>query len=477
MKTVFLVLDHGLGLGYFFETDITKNLLEQGVRVVFLVQDAMLPHVRKKINHPNVFFESMRDGQVRAYQQQHHPGIFELIEHVRRTSGKYTIPLTYMDTNRRRKEYEAKGRRKQILKLLRPIIYANRYSRLSRFVFRKKLQWFDTPHLYDDLFDKYQPDLVVSDTAGWRLDQYILREATRRGVKTATVIIGWDNPSSQGLPGAFVDYVNVWSEVHKWELTEGTDWKKENVFVGGMPLYDGYISKKWLIPRDEYFRMHGLDPNKKLVAFAATALNITPNLHIIEEMAKIIASGDLAEPTQLLIRLHPNHFKEQENYRTEYQQIMELVERHSDVHVVEPKETPEGMERYSGEDFPEKTSMLTHCDVLATIYSTMVVESALHDTPFISVCINAEDGWGKDKFWVPLEEVPGWPTALRVNAMEAGKTVFNAVELKEAINAYVADKTIDHEQRMAFAESELTYLHGESTQKTTEFLLGLLNQN
>ncbi len=35
---------------------------------------------------------------------------------------------------------------------------------------------------------------------------------------------------------------------------------------------------------------------------------------------------------------------------------------------------PGDLERYAGEDYPEKASMMAHCDVLVTLYSTMVVE-------------------------------------------------------------------------------------------------------
>ena len=35
-----------------------------------------------------------------------------------------------------------------------------------------------TPGMYTDLFERYQPDLVVASTPGWRLDRYLLREAS-----------------------------------------------------------------------------------------------------------------------------------------------------------------------------------------------------------------------------------------------------------------------------------------------------------
>lgn len=475
MKTIFVVLDHGLGLAYFLDTDLTRFLVDAGVRVVFLVQDAVLPRVKDSFQHPLVTFESMRDGKVLEWQKANRPGLQELVDYVRKASADRSIPLTYVDTHRQRKEYEARGRRRHVLKALRPLIYLLRRSKRARLQFRRALDRYFTPHLYDDLFDSYQPDLVVSDTAGWRLDQYLLREATRRGIPTSTVIIGWDNPSSQGLPGAFVDTVNVWSEVHKWELTAGVDWPPEKVHVGGMPLYDGYISGKWVLPREEYYRQHNLDPNKRLVAFAATALSISPNLHIIEALAGMISRQELDQPSQLLIRLHPNHFKPMNHYREECAAIMALAERYPDVHVVEPKEVPGGLERYSGEDYYEKASMLTYCDVLVTIYSTMVVEATLHDKPIISACINSPEGW-KDKFWIPLEQVPGWPTAARVNAAGAGKTVMTVDELREALNEYLAHPEQEAEQRRRFVESELTYLHGESTRRTADFLLSLVGR-
>jgi hypothetical protein len=475
MKTIFIVMDHGLALAYFLQTELTNKLLEKDVRIVFLVQDAVLPMIKNNIAHPNVVVESMRDKQAARYMGRYHAGAQELFDYVRRTSASRRIPLTYVDTHRQRKEYEAMGRRKQVLLALRPVVMAMRRSRVVRETFRRTLQVLFTPHIYDDLFDQYKPDLIISNTAGWRLDQYLLREANRRGIKTATVIIGWDNPSSQGMPGAFVDYAVVWSEVHKWEMTAGVDWPARKVFVGGMPLYDGYVSGKWVMPREEYFRMHGLDPEKKLVAFAATALSISPNLHIVQALIDVISSQSLDVPAQLLIRLHPNHFKPFPHYREECAQIIELANHYPDVHVVEPKEVPGGLERYSGEDFPEKASMLAHCDVLATVYSTMVVEAALHGKPFISVCIDTPKGWD-GKFWIPLHEVPGWPTAARVNKAHAGRTVFTVEELRQALNVYLTDPQCEAEERRKFVKDELTYLNGEATQRTADYLLSLLEE-
>lgn len=469
--TVFFVLDTGLAQAYLFETDLLGRILEKGIRPVVLVQQALVPLLQEKYGREGLVIESLRDDRARAYQQTHLAGLQELFEHVRRATASPRIPLTYVDSHRRRKEIEATGRRWWVLRGLRPVIWLLRRSRPLRQAFRHLQAALFTPDLYGDLLDRYQPALIVSNTAGWRLDQYLLRQANRRGIPLMLAVVGWDNPSSQGLPGAFVRYANVWSEVHKHELVDGVDWDESAVHIGGMPLYDSYIDGRWHMTREEYFTLHGLDPQRKLISFAATALSVTPNAHLVRVLADLIAQDAFSQPAQLLIRLHPNHFKNFPHYREDAQEIYAIAAQHPHVHIVEPREMPGGLERYSGEDYPEKASMLKHSDVLVTIYSTMVVEAALHDTPFVSACIESPRGWAdKGKFWVPLREIPTWPTASRVNALGAGRTVFTAEALRDAIEAYLADPVLDGENRQRFIAQELTWLQGEATEKTAEFI-------
>jgi len=56
LKTLFIVIDHGLALGYYFQTNLTQLLVEAGLRLVFIVKDSMLNNAQKQYNHDNVFF-------------------------------------------------------------------------------------------------------------------------------------------------------------------------------------------------------------------------------------------------------------------------------------------------------------------------------------------------------------------------------------------------------------------------------------
>jgi len=475
LKTILVVIDHGLALAYFLYTDLAKKLLAKDLRLVFLVQDDLLPKLRQDFaGTPNLVFESLREDQLIHYQKTFRPRLQEMMEYIRGASASPRIPLTYVDTHRRRKIYEARGRWKLALQFAQPIIYVLRYSKLARKLFLHFQNWVLTPNIYADTLARYKPDLVVASTCGWRIDRYLLREANRRHIRTAAVTVGWDNPSANGLPGAYVDSVIVWSKIHEWELSAGIDWPKDKIHIGGMPLYDNYLSKKWMMPREEYFKLHGLDPDKKLLAFVATALSITPNLHIIECLAEIVSSGKLEKPAQLLIRLHPNHFRPMAHYEAEREAIYRLAKRYPNVCVVAPRPLAGSVLRYSGEDFEEKASMLAHCDVLVSIYSTMVLEAALHDKPVVSACINTPVGW-PDNFWIPLSEIPGWPTAARVVQCGASRTAYTPEELTRDLNLYLQDPQLDATGRRKFVEQELTYVRvGEAVEQTAAQLASLI---
>lgn len=477
MKTFFIAIDHGLALAYMLYTDLAKQLSAKPVRLVFLVQDELLSKMKQDFGTlHNTIFESLREDQLIKYQRTHHPRLQELFEYVRGASASPKIPLTYVDTHRRRKLTEARGRWKLALQLAQPAIFVLRHSRLARRFFMYLQNKLLTPNIYPDYFEKYRPDMALSSTCGWRIDRYFLREANRHKVPTAVFTLGWDNPSANGIPGAYVEHVNVWSKIHAWELNAGIDWPMEQIHVGGMPLYDNYLSKKWIMPRSEYFGMHGLDPDKKLIAYVATALSITPNLHLIEMLMKMVSDGSLKVPAQLLIRLHPNHFRDVDRYAQEREAIYLLAKEWPDIHVIAPRPLAGTVLRYSGEDFEEKASMLAHCDVMVSIYSTMVLEAALHDKPVVSACIDTPQGW-PDNFWIPLSEIPGWPTAKRVNACGAARTAFTEEEMAAHLNAYLSDASLDAGGRRKFVEQELTFLEsGQATRNTADYLLSLLEK-
>jgi hypothetical protein len=292
-------------------------------------------------------------------------------------------------------------------------------------------------------------------------------------VTTATVIVGWDNSSSYSLPGAPVDWATCWSEIQKSEMVLGSDWKPERVNIGGIPSYDGYICGTWLLPRDAYFALHNLDLNRRLISYASSFVSFSPDTQNIEALAQLVEENQLVEPSQLLVRLHPTHYLDQPHYAREREKIQKMATDFPHVHVVEPVSLGGGMGYYSGEDMPEKSSMMAYSDVMVTVYSTMVVEASLHGTPVISLVIDSREGW-PGKYTLPLSKISGWPTHLRYRESGAGREATNQSELRDSLNYYLSDPKADHDSRQAFLKQECSFLDGSAGKRTARYLMSLL---
>jgi hypothetical protein len=474
---VFISADHGLAIVYFLQTDLLKTLLDSGVQVVLLTDDGLKEQIARKFNQPGLVVEGLRLNQARSYFEKTNHSAQYWMHFMRWMGGSNRINLEAPDGHLRQMQVEASPRAKRILPAIRSMIWVLRRSALARRTL-VDYQMNYTSNVYADLFEKYHPDLVIASTPGWRLDRFLLREAKRHGVSTAAVIVGWDNPSSYRLSGARVDFISCWSEIQKQELVLGADWAPERVNIGGIPSYDGYFRKTWLMPREDYYALHNLDPQRKLLAYACSFVTFSPNIRNIETLARLVRTeGALAEPCQLLIRLHPNHFQKGSLYECEANQIRQLVKDTPHVHLVEPVPLGGELGYYSGEDMPEKASMMAYADVFLTVYSTMVVETAIHGRPIVATCIDVPGGWNTPgKFSLSLREIGEWPTHQRFRNAGAGRVAFDEAQLRDAINLYLLNPLMDQENRQKFILDECTFIDGRAGRRTGEWVMNLLKK-
>ena len=119
--------------------------------------------------------------------------------------------------------------------------------------------------------------------------------------------------------------------------------------------------------------------------------------------------------------------------------------------------------------------MMAHSDVFLTVYSTMVVEAAIHDRPIISVCIDAPNGWNTPrKYSLRLSEIGNWPTHRRFIEAGAGKVAANTDQLRSAINDYLEDPDCDHVARAAFVQRESTYTDGTAGRRAGQTLVSFV---
>ncbi len=474
-QRIFVCADHGMAIVYFLQSDVVKVLLEAGLEIVLLTDDEIQARIAQRFARPGLTIEGLRLGRAGNFASTVRPRWQWILGYLRRVGGSWRMNTEAMDSHIWEVWRENSWRfRLGVWTPAAFVILALRASSAARrALVRIQQGLIPKPGLYQDLFDKYQPAMVVASTPGWRLDRYLLREAGKRAVPSMTVIVGWDNPSSYAIRGADVQWATCWSDVQRQELVLGGDWQRDRVNVGGMPSYDGYLRKSWQMSREDYFRLHKLDPSRKLISYASSFVHFAPNFPNIDALARLVSSNALCEPSQLLVRLHPSHFQDKPRiFAEERQRIEELQKKFDHVHVVQPIPLGGSLGYYSGEDMDEKSSMMAHSDVVVTVYSTMLVETAIHDTPLVAAVLDIPGGWNlPNKYSLSLRKIGNWPTHKRFREARAGRVAVDESGLRDAIDLYLTDPALDRAERQAFVEQEITFTDGSAGKRTAEYIL------
>lgn len=126
------------------------------------------------------------------------------------------------------------------------------------------------------------------------------------GIKTCCLVQSWDNLSSKtSILPQWVDRYYSWSQTMSEELLSyNKRISPSQVEIVGSPQFDFHLEKKLLIPRDEFLRKRGLNPDKTFVLIGTgTATWMPDEMEKMVQLCRRIAQ-DIPE-IQVLIRLHP----------------------------------------------------------------------------------------------------------------------------------------------------------------------------
>ena len=166
-KRIFIIADHGLAVICFLQSDVVKKLLDSGVRVILVTDDALKEQVQQRFGRSGLTIEGLRLENVIAYERTVSPSLQWWLHFLRRAGASNRINLEAVNGFISQVEDEAHPRRKALFPLMRMVIAFLRNSRLARRVLMHFQERFN-PNIYTDLFEMYRPDLVVASTPGWR---------------------------------------------------------------------------------------------------------------------------------------------------------------------------------------------------------------------------------------------------------------------------------------------------------------------
>ena len=258
--TVMLVVHGGYPSRYLLRTDVLKTLLDADVNIVILTPNAGEEYFQREFASPRVCLEPYRLEECAAYRDASRiQRTLKLIRHATlngrgdMTTLNYNFSVaTHTGGNGFAKRAYKSG--------LGVIVGAARRSRwLRRAIVTLESRMFEGG-FHRDIFEKYQPDLVVTTSFGYfDFDQFVMREARRVGARSLAVILSWDNPTSWGMGAAQADAAVVWTEAMKQELVTYHDFPADRIQVGGVAHFDTYF-RALKISRGELFGAVGSGP-------------------------------------------------------------------------------------------------------------------------------------------------------------------------------------------------------------------------
>ena len=128
---------------------------------------------------------------------------------------------------------------------------------------------------YEDIFEKYQPSLVIVAFPFFPPVSEVLKRAIRNNVASIIFTSSWDNLSGRGELPVRSDKIIVWNEINKVEAVELQGYPPGDVFISGAPQFDPYFRGEELSSREGFFKEIGADRDRKLLVYTTTGSHIS----------------------------------------------------------------------------------------------------------------------------------------------------------------------------------------------------------
>ena len=479
-STIFLVMTHGFAVRYLLQTDILPTLLEGGARVVIFSPNAESGHLEAKYGGPQVAVEKLRTQDGKDFLLNSRAQVW--LSSVRHFVLNGHFPLDSLDDlwAMHRLGRPAKTTKDK----LRNLVFDGLVHALRR---SKKLRGmtldYECSHFIGDfhseLFDRYQPDLVVTTSLGYfRDDGFIMREAAKRGVPTASVILSWDNTTTWGMAGARPDWVIAQNEAMREELINLHDMAPEKIFVEGVAYFDHYFHPEKLPSREEFFRAQGLDPDKRLIFLATQSPTIFPwNPELVEMVAQAIVDGRLPKDCQLWARLHPLHHRYRDG-KPVYAHLLKEYDRLKERYPFVVFNLPVAQSDKIDADMPASELELVACllrysDVLINHFSTIAVEGCLNRLPTLNLGFDPGDAAKAQKVSHNSDWAERRSHNQRVIQTGGVPVVRSEEELIAKVGAYLADPELDADGREKVRQNEGGPNQGQAGKAIGQRLLSL----
>jgi hypothetical protein len=446
------------------------NVLRSGVlaRVLDQVSDASVilmspladdPAFTSEFAHPRVSFEPL-PAHVPAGLEARLLGLIQARYLETRTTETLRIKLAAGDTGRvlRRRRLKAIAGR-----VIAPRGTSGRWY-----------EWTDrlvADRAMEDVFDRHCPTLAAVATPGLIFAEIpLLRTARRRDVPTMAVDLSWDNLTNKLLPIRRVDRLIVWNSTMRREAHELHGYPMEDIAVAGPPQFDGYFNRALRSTRTAFCRRVGLDPGRRILTLTTIPAEAYPRHDlVIDRLLAAIRSGEIRQPCDLLVRVHPrDDLRQYERYAGIPHVVVEkpfrATARAADGHSVD----------VSLENTRHLADTMYHSDVVINVASTIAIEAAVFDTPVVNVAFDEDEAGVRPFLQSPLRyySYTHYQQIVRAGGVRIARS---AGEMIDLVNGYLADSSRDRDGRRRVVAEQCEFTDGRSAERLAHAISSALS--
>ncbi len=437
MKTIFITIRDG---------EISKNILRSSVfpllkekcQIVLFVTKNKVEYFRKELAAATVFVETIPDSTFPRLERW-----FENIFLYSLHTGSILVKIDY--------SYFAGGSLwgRLIKRILWFFGQFYVYRQGVRFLYRLIPDRSFLQH-----FKKYQPVLVLAANLIANEDLRLIKAARFFGIKSVGMPKGWDNFTLKTFLGVAPDWLLVPTPLMKSDAIKFLDYPAGRITVTGFPRFDVYADRSKILPREQFLKSLGLDPNKKTILYAGAGDQLAPH---DEEVLRDLLSKTSA---QVIVRPHPKYHYRSEIIRPSSNWVLDRPGR-----VVGAKE---GDFEFEEEDMTHLLNTLVHCDLLIHTASTLGIEAAFFDKPSISI---AFDGDAHPRPERSVARYYKYVHLKRVAATGGMKIANNFQELLDYTDQYLKNPSLDRAKRKILIEENVGIIDGRAGKRIADFVL------
>jgi CDP-glycerol glycerophosphotransferase (TagB/SpsB family) len=204
----------------------------------------------------------------------------------------------------------------------------------------------------------------------------------------------------------------------------------------------------------------GLDPRKKILVLATSSFTYdSDQTYLVDLVVEAIRAGDIREPIQVVLRLHPD---DRVGRYLKYRRVGNIVLDVPETYLATLGWT------MTQDDLRRMAALLHHADAMINFATTVTLECAITDTPTVLVAFSPIDPAEMQRYVVGLHFRMHYKDLVERDLVPVA---WNRRDLVTLLNRYLAEPQLYREQRAAIVREWVQFTDGYSGQRLGDAIL------